>query len=544
MPKCFALGAPNEIVPVHKRLVEGNISKVPGDVLGRGVREVVEMVEEWLGLTAAAYEVGKSSWSTDTLAVRRVEGGANNALFRVEQRGAPLGTVKLCVADERRRAAREYSALRLFQTMGLDIAPEPLRLDESKTIVPLPTVVYRWLNGTPLTAHPTTQQLAALLETMQQMHSLHPGDCDLEIAPAWFHWSAWTPYQVELAQLLSHYRPWLMASDSEGPQLCDRMTRLVDGCIEQLSRARVGPGAAGASQCFCRVDPNLSNALWCQDEQLRWVDWEYSGWGDPALDLAELRWHNSLRGLSAAEQDWLRQNYRRPADDGTFEDRLALWDLLLSTRWPLLLLRLYWSLKNGPDRVRLSLRPEEAYPGSWPPTGHTVGTQPWPGHWSSQGDTFTTPTWTGCCIGSKLGRKSGSASCLGSPEPTAWSSAGASKRGPHIHVPCGKRSRFSTRSSLSYSSNHSTLAPARVALVGRRSSFSWPTVLLDEPWAPIRNGLSCYNAAVLPSSRQSSTAWTGKPRTVMLMPLLTPRHNNRLPRPMTRTRSTGRGASR
>ena len=45
---------------------------------------------------------------------------------------------------------------------------------------------------------------------------------------------------------------------------------------------------------------------------------------------------------------------RRPADDPGFEQRLAVWDRLLATRWPFLILRWLWSVHHGPDRLRLT----------------------------------------------------------------------------------------------------------------------------------------------------------------------------------------------
>jgi thiamine kinase-like enzyme len=41
------------------------------------------------------------------------------------------------------------------------------------------------------------------------------------------------------------------------------------------------------------------------------VDWEYAGWGDPALDLADLRWHVVLDAVSEEQHAWLRAQYRR-----------------------------------------------------------------------------------------------------------------------------------------------------------------------------------------------------------------------------------------
>ena len=106
--------------------------------------------------------------------------------------------------------------------------------------------------------------------------------------------------------------------------------------------------------CLCRVDPGLANALWCDDGRLRWVDWEYSGWGDPALDLADLRWHAALDQLSPAEHAWLRNSYRRPAGDDGFESRLRVWDRLLATRWAFRVLHSLRSKHHGPDREWLT----------------------------------------------------------------------------------------------------------------------------------------------------------------------------------------------
>ena len=79
---------------------------------------------ELLRAVAAAHAAGTDAWTLDGLAVRRVTGGNNNALYRVEADRQAYGC-KLCVADEAHRAAREYRVLNLLCTAGLDIAPDP-----------------------------------------------------------------------------------------------------------------------------------------------------------------------------------------------------------------------------------------------------------------------------------------------------------------------------------------------------------------------------------------------------------------------------------
>ena len=309
---------------------------------------------DWLRVVASAYAAGADTWTEDSVTMHRVTGGFNNALYRVEADGQCYAC-KLCVADECRRAAREYAALRLLQAAGLDIAPQPLWLDESCTIVPFPTVAYRWLPGQPLSPSPTAQQLASLLDSFQRLHALQPGDFeDHNIYDAWAHRFDFEVYLAELHDFLARYGTWLAASDPDGRNLRDRLAQLVDGCAEVVRTAAVNPGRESVPLCLCHVDPNLANTVWSGDGRVRWVDWEFSGWGDPALDLAELRWHAASVEMSEAQHAWLRESYRRPAGDDDFGERLAVWDRLRATRWPFLILRWLWSEHHGPDRVRLT----------------------------------------------------------------------------------------------------------------------------------------------------------------------------------------------
>ncbi len=308
----------------------------------------------WLSAIAAAYAAGSDTWTEDSVTVRRVAGGFNNALYRVETDGHQYAC-KLCVVDERRRATREFGALSLLHAAGLEIAPQPLWLDESCTIAPYPAVAYRWLAGEPLGSSLSAPQLAALLDSLQRLHTVQPGDFESsDIPDAVFHWFDFVPYLAELRDFFDEYGPWLAGTDSDGRGLYGRLAQLVDSCTNAILTSEVNPGRESVSLRLCRVDPNLANTVWGGDGRLRWVDWEYSGWGDPALELAELRWHAALVGLSEQQHIWLREGYPRPAGDDAFEERLAVWDRLLATRWPFLILRWLWSEYHGPDRERLT----------------------------------------------------------------------------------------------------------------------------------------------------------------------------------------------
>ncbi len=311
---------------------------------------VQDQIERWLEAVAAAHAAGEPGWTADAITVVRVIGGFNNALYRIET-GSQQVACKLCVVDRRRRAAREYGALRLLQAAGLDIAPQPLALDESCQVLPFPAVVYRWLAGEPIPPTPSQAQLSALLESLHQMHSLHPSAA---LPDAWFHWFDFGRYLDEMNSLSARYDSWLRVHDPEGHALVDRIARLRDHCAAVVATTPADPGRQSVPLRLCRSDTNLANAIWGGDGRVRWVDWEFSGWGDPAMELAELRWHAGYVGLRQAQHTWLRQNYRRPAGDPGFEERLAVWDCLIVTRWCQLVLRTLWSAYNGPDRVRLT----------------------------------------------------------------------------------------------------------------------------------------------------------------------------------------------
>ena len=98
-------------------------------------------IRHWLKLVAAARAAGAERWSAGDASVHRIAGGFNNALYRVEVDGEAVAC-KLCVIDERRRAEREYNTLTALQAAGLDVAPRPLGIDESCTVLPYPAVVF------------------------------------------------------------------------------------------------------------------------------------------------------------------------------------------------------------------------------------------------------------------------------------------------------------------------------------------------------------------------------------------------------------------
>jgi thiamine kinase-like enzyme len=316
------------------------------------------MLSEILRVVNIARRKGLEDYQEPGWQVERIHGGMNNALYRVE---SPRGAFacKLCVPDERRRAEREYAALDLLHQRGADIAPKPVGIDLSAAILPFPAVVYEWCQGQGFKTNRNDYELSVLLSSVQALHGCRPEENEtrqlrIPVQKAWFHWFERTPYVDELSDFMEKYAPWLRRISNEGQALAKRLERLVRVSSERLTGMRVDLSWGAFPVSLCHVDPNSHNAILGVDGRVRWVDREYSGWGDPALDLAEYRWHMSYADISDGQQAWFRATYQTPADDASFDHRLAFWDGLLAVRWPLLLLRWLWSREHGPDRLRLS----------------------------------------------------------------------------------------------------------------------------------------------------------------------------------------------
>jgi thiamine kinase-like enzyme len=98
-----------------------------------------------------------------------------------------------------------------------------------------------------------------------------------------------------------------------------------------------------------RCDPNIANVI-RRPGSWACVDWEYSGWGDPAWDVAEIMLHPSYREVPEARWAWLCS--RVLSDDVRGPERLAVYRKAMNVWWLARLSRLRYETLRGLD-VRL-----------------------------------------------------------------------------------------------------------------------------------------------------------------------------------------------
>jgi thiamine kinase-like enzyme len=100
---------------------------------------------------------------------------------------------------------------------------------------------------------------------------------------------------------------------------------------------------------LCRLDNNITNYV---QRAGRWasVDWEYSGWGDPAFDVANLLTHVAYVDISASRRASAASLYCDLAQDEPALIRIQTYCQILEVWWTLRLARYLYELPRGLDR--------------------------------------------------------------------------------------------------------------------------------------------------------------------------------------------------
>jgi len=271
----------------------------------------------------------------------RIAGGHNNILFRATGHGHDVA-VKFTRRDERDRAGREYYGLLAIQPLG--IAPQPLLLDRDG--YPQPVVVQAWLDGEVRAAPPADD--AAWLRLLDHLAAIHAS------APA--------SDKIGRAALTFTSAEPLRERALGGLRRVPEPARSGDLCeLERRIAGATSPTWPEPQLAFCRVDPNTLNFVrrpgaWAS------VDWENSGWGDPAFELADLLAHPAYLDVPPARREWAIDAYCALRQDFALGERACVYYALMLADWAGFFARKSFEVVQGHERKeRLVKRPPEWY---------------------------------------------------------------------------------------------------------------------------------------------------------------------------------------
>jgi aminoglycoside phosphotransferase (APT) family kinase protein len=271
--------------------------------------------------------------------VDRIAGGANNLVFHVTADRADLA-IKFTIRDARDRAGREYGALLALQQADPALAPQPLLLERER--YQQPVVVQTWLPGLPLDAPPASDaEWDALLDHLLRLHRLTPATVGAALPEVVLTMRSAAEGRARIQENVDRIPP-----DQRPATLHALLGRLDAASFAIWPEPRLS---------LCRGDCHCRNFLRCSP---RWasVDWEYSGWGDPAFEVADLLAAPSFFAVSPERREWVIAEYAAHSADPLLATRLRTYYRLMLVWWAARLARSRYEIPRGLDR-RLAARP-------------------------------------------------------------------------------------------------------------------------------------------------------------------------------------------
>lgn len=287
-----------------------------------------------LGSSAAVADGEWREWR-----VTRVAGAGNNLLYRATSAAHDLA-IKFTIRDARDRAGREYAALLALQRAELAIAPEPLWLERNHYNQPV--VVQSWLEGAVLPAPPASDdQWQQLLEHYLTVHTVTPATISVTLQPAALNMHSAADGIERIRQQLTYIPQPAQPAD-------------LRELVRQIEHTPF-PHWPAPPFALCRVDPNTLNfvrraAAWAS------VDWENSGWGDPAYEFADLITHPAYAAVPAERWEWLIDAYCARCGNPSAATRIRVYHRLMLVWWVARLARMIYEVPRGGDQ-RLVTRP-------------------------------------------------------------------------------------------------------------------------------------------------------------------------------------------
>lgn len=272
-----------------------------------------------------------------------VGGGANNRLLRAS---GPQGdyALKYMRNDARDRAGREYAALQALQqalpSQTTPLAPAPILLERN---LPNPLVIQSWLQGDVLTAPPEhDSDWLQLVEHYAALQQICPEATTIAVQH-----SSWNASSVGEGRAVVHNHLELLPTHTISPSLLKLVARL---------DAWQAPDWPTPHPALCRTDANFRNFIsrpgcWAS------VDWENSGWGDPAFEIADLITHAAYLGVPDWRWAWVRDRYAEFTCDSGVCQRIDCYVVILLVWWIVRLERYRYELPRGLD-TRLAALPE------------------------------------------------------------------------------------------------------------------------------------------------------------------------------------------
>ena len=228
----------------------------------------------------------------------------------------------------------------MLQQSSLPLAPKPVLLDE--TSYTQPVVVQTWIAGDVYDSPPASDaDWQKLIDHYAVIHRLTPENTRADL-----------PDSVQNADNIAHCVQTVRGQMLRIPEPPADLKRL----FEHLEKIEF-PDFPHSSRTLCRTDPNILNFI-RQPDQWASVDWEGSGWGDPACEIADLMIHPAYISVPPERWDWVIEQYAVQSDSPQVALRIRTYYRILAVWWVARLARYLYEIPRGLDQ-RLVERPDD-----------------------------------------------------------------------------------------------------------------------------------------------------------------------------------------
>lgn len=265
--------------------------------------------------------------------------GGNNRVLAVTLENGEEVLLKrylLDARDGRDRAGAEFAALRLMWSAGMRQAARPIHKDPSGAFAIHSLLPGRSMAGRPV-ARAHVDQALSFLKKLQSLRGKAG-----RIGAAADSRACLGDYARHLERRLSRIEAGLPKAPPAARAFVRGKIRPAMEALNARFRARCGAALERklprSGMILSPSDFGFHNAVEGPDKTLRFVDFEYFGWDDPAKLAADFSHHQGQRVPPELKRRFREGLARLVPERRAFEERLALVDDLVAFEWILIVL--------------------------------------------------------------------------------------------------------------------------------------------------------------------------------------------------------------
>jgi len=314
---------------------------------------------------AAARSLLDQAGFVDTFELEPIPGGRNNKVWRLEAAGTPflLKEYYWTPKDRRDRIGHEWSFLKYLEGLGCTMAPKPFAADRDNRFALL-----EFIGGErPQLDSVTRLDIGEAADFFATMNAGRSTASALALSPASEacfsleeHVKTTRRRVARLEQIAPMGDLHLLALKFVAEELRP-LWEIISGDILSAGGTALTSGLTRSERCLSPSDFGFHNSLRTSRDRIRFVDFEYAGWDDPAKTIADFANQPDMlldAGLSSIFRDRALGLFLESA---SLEDRLRLLTPLYQLKWACICLNEF--LPGGAERrafMGLSTEREQA----------------------------------------------------------------------------------------------------------------------------------------------------------------------------------------